>query len=160
MKTLEIRLNNIVILILLLIAGYSCDSNRVFEQNIDIPNSGWHKDSVVYFSVDIADTTSTQSILLNLRYQNEYPKRNIYLFVNTFAPSGFAIRDTFEIMLADEKGQWYGSSLGGVWDYQQVFKQNIRFPVSGKYRFEIEQAMRYTVLPSIRSVGLRVEKVE
>lgn len=152
--------NHSILLLLIVVVFYSCDSKKVFEQNIDIPNIQWQKDSILFFNVEIQDTLSVHSILLNLRHESAYPKQNLYLFINTVAPSGQGIRDTFEIMLADEKGRWFGSGLGDVWDIQKVFKYNVRFPVPGIYRFEIEQAMRYESLPNIRSVGLRVETID
>ncbi|MEA3445770.1 MAG: gliding motility lipoprotein GldH [Bacteroidota bacterium] len=154
------RIRNSILIVALLIIIFSCDSNRVFEQNIEIPDSYWNRDSVMYFSVDITDTLLPHSIFINLRHESKYPKRNLYLFINTYAPSGFAIRDTFEIILANEKGRWYGVGLGSVKDVQTAFKRNVRFPVSGTYRFEIEQAMRYDKLPNIRSIGLRIETIE
>ncbi len=152
--------NSVLLIFAFLAVFYSCDRNRVFEQTIDIPGSNWHKDSIVFFNVDISDTLSAHAVNINLRHDSEYPKRNIYLFINTHAPTGHAIRDTFEIILADEKGKWYGSGLGGVWDIQKPFKHNVRFPISGTYRFEMEQAMRYDELPNIRSIGLRIETIE
>lgn len=157
---MQIKISHSILLLLLIVATWSCDSNRVFEQNVDIPGNGWHKDSVLYFNVDIEDTLSAHSILLNLRHESDYPKQNLYLFINTVAPSGQGIKDTFELMLADEKGRWFGSGLGDIWDFHKVFKYNVRFPVSGIYRFEIEQAMRYESLPNIQSVGLRVETID
>jgi gliding motility-associated lipoprotein GldH len=144
----------------MLIAVWSCDGNRVFEQNVDIPEGKWHQDSILFFNVNIQDTVSPHAILLNLRHESDYPKQNLFLFINIIAPSGHAIRDTFEIIMADEKGRWFGSGLGDIWDLEIPFKYNVRFPVSGTYRFEFEQAMRYKILPNIRSVGLRVEIIE
>ena len=151
--------NNSLILLAILAIFSACDSNKVFEQNVDIPNYSWHEDSILFFAVDIQDTISSHNILLNVRHESDYPKRNLYLFINTIAPSGHAIRDTFELMLANEKGRWYGSGLGDSWDFQSYFKYNVRFPISGLYRFEVEQAMRmqHNSLPNIRSFGLRVE---
>lgn len=156
---MRVKIHHSILLLIIIAAAYSCDTKRVFEQNVDIPKAGWHKDSVLFFSVDIQDTISAHSILINLRHESNYPKQNLYLFVNTIAPSGQGIRDTFEMMLADEKGQWFGSGLGDIWDFQKVFKYNVCFPASGNYRFEIEQAMRYEILPNIRSVGLTVETI-
>jgi gliding motility-associated lipoprotein GldH len=85
---------------------------------------------------------------------------NLYLFVTTTAPSGHSVRDTVEVILADEKGKWLGSGLGDIWDLQQLYKQNVRFAQRGKYRFEYEQAMRTEKLPFVLDVGLRVEKAD
>ena len=158
-KTRQAIVNSLV-LVGVLLGLCACDSQMVFEQNIDVPGQAWSKDSIMFFNVEISDTLNAHSILLNVRHESEYPKRNLYLFVNTIAPSGRGIRDTFEILLADEGGKWYGSGLGDVFDLQVPFKHNVRFPQSGTYRFELEQAMRYDNLPNVRSVGLRVELID
>ena len=158
MKAGRIKISSF--LFILVSAGFfSCDMNRVYEQNVDIPGQSWNRDSTLFFNVDIEDTLSAHSILLNIRHNSNYPKQNLYLFINTVAPSGFSIRDTFELMLANEKGIWYGSGLGDIYDFQAPFKQNVRFPHAGTYRFELEQAMRYNLLPEIRTVGLRIERI-
>jgi hypothetical protein len=41
-----------------------------------------------------------------------------------------------------------------------MFKQNIRFPLKGKYSFSVEQAMRTPTLPMIMEIGMRIEKFE
>jgi gliding motility-associated lipoprotein GldH len=63
-----------------------------------------------------------------------------------------------QIILADERGKWLGKGLGDIWDYQQLYKENVRFAQKGEYIFEYEQAMRLEKLPFILDVGLRVEK--
>ena len=64
-----------------------------------------------------------------------------------------------EIKLADERGKWLGSGLGDIYDYQFPVLQNIKFPKSGLYRFELEQNMRDDTLLHVKSVGVRVEEV-
>jgi gliding motility-associated lipoprotein GldH len=95
-----------------------------------------------------------------VRNTSLYPMSNLYLFITTIAPSGHSIRDTVEVILADEKGKWLGSGLGDIWDLQQLYKENVRFAQQGRYIFEYEQAMRTEKLPFILDVGLRVEKAD
>jgi gliding motility-associated lipoprotein GldH len=89
-----------------------------------------------------------------------YPFSNLYLFITTTAPSGDFVKDTVDVILADEKGKWKGRGLGDIWDLQQLYKQNVRFAQRGTYHFEYVQAMRMEKLPFILDVGLRVEKAD
>lgn len=135
----------------------SCDSKRVFEENKEIPDGIWAKNYKAGFSVDIKDTINPHNIFVNIRNAGEYPYRNIYLFITTNS-KGIVAKDTFECILADEKGKWMGSGLGDIWDNQIAYKKNVRFPHAGKYNFEIEQAMRTDNLPFVIDVGLRIER--
>ena len=148
------------LVIAMLVLFFSCDQNRVFENNINIPDGIWNVDNRLSFDVNMVDTISSHDIFLNVRHTSFYPYQNLFLFVVTTAPPGAAIKDTFECILADHKGKWYGSGLGEIWDNQILFKKNVRFPSSGLYNVEIEQAMRRENLPFVMDVGIRVEKVD
>lgn len=138
----------------------SCDPDRVYEKNIKIPDAIWQRDNIVRFELVVEDTISSHNLYVNVRNSNLYPVSNLYLYITTTAPSGHAIKDTVEVILADSRGKWLGSGLGDIWDLQQLYKDNVRFAQRGKYSFEFEQAMRYDKLPFILDVGLRVEKVD
>jgi gliding motility-associated lipoprotein GldH len=136
----------------------SCDPDRVFEKNIRIPDGIWDRNNLVRFEVVVEDTITPHNLYINVRNAGMYPVSNLYLFVTTTAPSGHTIKDTVQIILADERGKWLGKGLGDIWDYQQLYKENVRFAQKGEYIFEYEQAMRLEKLPFILDVGLRVEK--
>ena len=138
----------------------SCDPGRVYEKNIKIPDGIWFKDHKVSFEVFIDDTVSAHNLYVNVRNTSLYPFSNLYLFIETTAPSGHMIRDTFEVILADERGKWLGNGLGDIWDLQQAYKRNVRFAQRGKYFFQYQQAMRMDKLPFILDTGLRIESVK
>jgi len=136
----------------------SCDPDRVYEKNIRIPDGIWDRNDPVYFEVIIQDTITPHNLYINVRNTGMYPVSNLYLFITTTAPSGHSVKDTVQVILADEKGKWLGKGLGDIWDLQRLYKQNVRFAQKGMYIFEYEQAMRIEKLPFILDVGLRVEK--
>lgn len=137
---------------------FSCHNGRVYEKNYKIPDGIWDRHKPVTFEVQIDDTISAHDLYINVRNTGLYPMKNLFLFVRTTAPSGHSIKDTVEIILADDKGKWYGKGLGDIWDLSQLYKENIRFAQEGRYIFSYEQAMRVEDLPYILDVGLRVEK--
>jgi gliding motility-associated lipoprotein GldH len=136
----------------------SCDPNRVFEKNIRIPDGIWDRNNPVRFEVVVEDTITPHNLYINVRNTGMYPVSNLYLFVTTIAPSGHKIKDTVQVILADERGKWLGKGLGDIWDNQKLYKEQVRFAQKGEYIFEYEQAMRLEKLPFILDVGLRVEK--
>jgi len=149
-----------LIFLSLLILPFSCDPSRVYEENIKIPEGVWTQDNPVSFEVAISDTITPYNLYINVRNSGMYPMQNLYMFITTTAPSGHSVKDTVQIMLADNKGKWLGKGLGDIWDLQRPYKKNVRFAQTGKYLFEIEQAMRMEKLPFILDVGLRIEKTE
>jgi len=136
----------------------SCDPNRMFEKNIRIPDGIWDRNNPVRFEVVVEDTITPHNLYINVRNTGMYPVSNLYLFVTTIAPSGHTIKDTVQVILADERGKWLGTGLGDIWDNQKLYKEQVRFAQKGEYIFEYEQAMRLEKLPFILDVGLRVEK--
>lgn len=144
--------------ILMSIVFVSCDSKKVFDENKKISDEVWDADEKISFEVTITDTITPHNFYVNVRNSDGYPYSNIYIFINTVFPDGKSSRDTLECILADETGKWLGDGLGDIWDNQILFKKNVRFPLSGKYTFVMEQAMRTEHLPLILDVGLRIEK--
>jgi gliding motility-associated lipoprotein GldH len=145
---------------LLLLFLTSCDSGRIFEKNQEMPESGWAQTNTVKFDVEIKDPATPANFYINVRNADGYPYANLFLFIKTVFPNGKHSTDTLECILADEKGKWLGTGLGDIYDNQIPFKRNVRFPIAGTFRFEIEQGMRLETVPLILDIGLRIEKSE
>lgn len=138
----------------------SCDRNVLFEENVRIPDNRWDAANVIKLEAEIPDTAQRYNVYVNIRNAGGYPFSNIFLFLNTTLPDGKRSRDTLEVMLADDKGQWLGDGMGDIWDNRVLFRQQMHFPQSGRYTFELEQAMRQNPLPQIMDVGLRIERAD
>lgn len=148
------------LLVVFMFLFISCDPNQVYEENREISEYEWHKDSVVTFNVNIQDTINPHNIYVNVRNTSQYKMQNLFLFITTTSPNSSTLVDTFECYLADARGKWTGNGWGDIYDNQFLYKQNIRFPISGNYQFEYVQAMRTEKLKYISDIGLRIEKVE
>jgi gliding motility-associated lipoprotein GldH len=144
----------------LIISFSSCDRKRIFEQNKEIKNNDWFQDKPLVFQVPIKDTSQVCNVYINVRNAGFYRFSNLYLFINTIFPGGQIQRDTVECTLAAPDGRWLGDGLGDIWDNRILFKNNVRFPQPGEYRFELIQAMRVNPLPGIMDAGIRIEKSE
>lgn len=156
----SIRLVGVFVLIFLT----SCaDDNFIFEQNVEIPNAEWIASEKAILTVNITDTVSQHNFYINVRNTEAYPYRNLYVFVKTTFPNEKTSRDTIGIILADVTGKWIGSGSGFLNSSSHLsntilFKYNKRFPISGEYTFEIEQAMRTDTLKGIQNIGLKIDK--
>lgn len=136
----------------------ACDPDKVFEENIELPEYTWDVANKPVFEVNIDDTVSFHDIFVNVRHASHYPYANLYLFITIKSPAGHVIRDTMECVFAEPNGEWKGDGMGDIWDNQMLWKKNVRFPASGKYLFEFEHAMRTQQVPFVMDVGLRVAR--
>jgi gliding motility-associated lipoprotein GldH len=148
------------ILIFLIISSfYACDKNSVYNENKTIEKGIWNNKNKIKFEINIKDTVSFNNVYINIRNAGAYSFSNLFLFVNTIFPDKKFARDTVECILADANGKWLGNGLGDIWDNQILFKKGVRFPMSGTYIIELEQAMRVENLPFIMDVGIKIEKI-
>lgn len=156
MKRLAVQFLIIGILIIIIL---SCDNSRIFEEYQSIPKSGWHKDSLAVFNFPISDTLQNYNLLVSVRNEITYNYSNLWLFIEIDQPGGVALKDTFELALADPLGKWLGEGFGGLKTRQVLYRRNIWFPVAGNYKINVQQGMREEKLTGIRDVGFRVEKL-
>lgn len=154
-----------VLILLALPFLYACDENRVFEQNKDIKNHTWHKDSTLHFNVEITDADLPYHIYYNVRNSVSYPAQNIYLNIEIQDSTGRSLSsDLNNIELFDPKtGKPYGDGLGDIFDHRIRVLENFQFPYAGPYQIDVQHRMRDKImvdngLPHILSVGIRVEK--
>ncbi len=146
-------------LILIMTTLFSCgNKNVIFDESVVIPNSSWNNQELPYFDVNIEDTLSTYAFYFNIRHLENYRYSNFYTFMHITFPNGHQVHDTVEFILSYPDGQWIGKGSGSMRSSKILLNKNLRFPISGNYRFEIEQAMREPELDGITDVGICFEK--
>ena len=144
-----------VVLIGLVLFG--CGSHG-FDQRVVIPEAKWDVENRVPFDVTVNDTVGIYSFGMTLRHMENYRYSNLYVFLHTTLPNGNMMCDTIQCLLAAPDGRWVGKSSGSMRDMRITLNPAMRFPLTGAYHFEIEQAMREPVLKGISDVGLFIEK--
>lgn len=156
--------NKMVILsaISLLMALFSCGPSVVFDSTVQVPQDGWHKDTVAVFKSEITSLNESCHLLLQVNNSKSYPYSNIWLFVDAVFPSGNVQRDTIECTLANDAGDWFGKSNMSGDQFKSIhpYKLNIKFPEEGLYKYYLIQGMRDTVLSGISEVGIKIIEVE
>lgn len=149
----------IFVVVLSMMLFSSCDPSGIYDRNVQIDPEGWAVADKKPFEVDATDTLALLNFYINLRHTTDYRYRNIFLFVDTFFPDGTQSKDTIEIILADQKGEWFGKGIGDIRSNQVLLKRGFSFPMKGKYKFRIEQGMREPELKGIMDVGIRIERM-
>ena len=152
------RTNKLLLLVVILLSGFSCSSENVYDDYKMINRKGWHKDSTLVFNFDIKDTLSSYDLFLNIRNYSDYYFRNIWLDINIVTPDGQAEKEFHEIILADHLGNWHGSGIGDLCDLQVAYQSDILFPVPGNYQVSIKHKMKEPVLEGVRDMGFSVKK--
>lgn len=147
------------LLYILIIGIVACNSQNVFEQYATIENKQWLYTQTIPFQVEITDTSSQYKIQVNIRHTNEYPYRNLWIYMYTTYPSGEKLKQRVDLPLADKKGKWYGSGIGDIINTQVLIQQHAKMPEKGTYTFELEQNMRLNPLGEIMDIGISIDKM-
>lgn len=146
-------------IVLMTMGLISCkDSVTVADTNFELNRQNWSYTEKIRIPVTIDEVDIPYNIYLNLRHTSNYKYSNIFLLIHIISPDGKRITERREFKLALPDGEWLGSGSGNMYSYQLLIKDNYRFPVKGKYIFELEQNMRDNPLDHVTDAGIRVEK--
>ena len=145
------------LIVLLLFLTTACTSKEVFSEFHPIYGAVWERDEKAIFEVAIPDGLQRYDVLLEIRNNNDYSFRNLWLFVDITAPDGKQRRDTVNVELADVYGKWYGKGLS-LYSYSFPYESNIQYPDTGIFTYSITQGMRTESLNGISDIGLSVLK--
>ena len=132
---------------------------RVAKRKFRVKLKIWQISNVAEFSFHVTETATITNVLLYIRTGQDFPFRNIYLFVTATSPDVNSITDTLHYDLADEKGNWYGKGLGDIHDLTLPYRNKVFFPSRGTYIFKIQHGMRIGDLKGVYDIGIRIEKV-
>jgi gliding motility-associated lipoprotein GldH len=140
----------------------SCSNNNiVFFENKIFDNKKWDRKNLVTFKYNVEDTIGSYNIYITIKINANYSRQNLYLFSTILNPENKKLRDTINLLLADEKGKFYGkSNLGDTYYNNFLYKRFVRFPKKGTYTFIFEQAMRSQIIDNIEDFGLKIEKIK
>lgn len=136
----------------------SCDKTRILEKNEDIKNHSWAYADVKTFEAQIADTSLTYNIYINMRHSFTFEWRNAWVDIETVFPDGKKFHKRVNLPLSQPDGQWFGDCLGDNCDIRVPIQSNAYFPQPGKYIFKLKQDMRVNPLQNVKSIGMRIEK--
>ena len=136
----------------------SCGNDKLFNDSVVIPEAKWDNRMIPFFDLTVNDTLTDYAFYLNIRHLENYRYSNLYVFLHTEFPNGNVTHDTIECTFARPDGSWMSKGSGTIRSAKILLNPALRFPLSGSYHFEIEQAMRDDVLKGITDIGLSFEK--
>lgn len=150
-----------IILFVLVVVVFSCDSAAVYQDQKDLNNHEWNKDSVLIYSFK-ADTIMAQAVKFsfNIRQNLDYAYRNMWMFVKIETPHLKPIVDTVNLEFMDHQGNWLSHVKGGtVKESEHDYRYALPHPKKGQYTITLTQGMRETTLKNVMSVGLKIQKI-
>lgn len=149
------------IILFLVVVLSACDSDRLYEQNINLKERYWRADEPMIFDFNIKDTSQPYTIYYNVRNSLEYPYARLFIQYTLADSVGTQIDKKLNAQfLFDQKtGKPFGQSgIGDVFDHQFLIIEKQVFKHPGKYQLKIEQYNRQDTLRGILAVGFRLEK--
>jgi len=147
-------------LVSLWLALASCDSNQVFEKNLDFDDYVWAVQEKPTFEFPIQDTTQRYDVYFNVRNASAYGYYNLYVKHTLISPDGKPVSKLLHqmILMDPQTGEPRGHGAGDIFDHQFLALPNQQFHQVGTYKIMLEQYMRQDQLPGIMAVGVRVAK--
>jgi gliding motility-associated lipoprotein GldH len=141
---------------------FACDTQRHFEENIDMNELSWAEENPTQFEIEIEDNKIKYNLISTIRNGLGYPYQNIYIqwqvadSLGNSLDNGLLNMDLFDA----RTGKPFNKGIGSISTNQKAFVENFQFPYNGKFSVKFDQFMRVPNLKDIYSVGLRVEKSE
>lgn len=139
----------------------SCNSNRLYEDNVEFKDRTWKVIEEPRYEFSVADTAERYNIYYNVRNSLDYPYARIFITCHLYDSTGKElVKKLVNNDLFDQKtGQPFGNSgLGDLYDHQFPVVEKYRFGYPGKYSMKLDQFMRQDTLVGVIAVGIRVEK--
>jgi gliding motility-associated lipoprotein GldH len=139
----------------------SCDTNRVYEDNVEFKDRSWKIAEPAQLEFYIQDTAMRYNLYLNIRNSIDYPYSRLFVNYSLQNAEGKEISKKMisEYLFDQKTGQPKGNSgLGDLYDHEFIFLMDHAFMTPGKYKVKFEQFMRQDTLQGIIAVGLRVER--
>ena len=144
--------------LLLLLPTLSCNSDKTSYQYRQIEGGEWHRDSLLLFATD--SLFQPEGPLLEISFEitsnNRYPYRDLWMLVEQNISDTLFRADTLQLLLADEKGKFLGSSAGGLHQLTLPYTRvRVDEPIR-PFQIRIRHLMADDPLPGIEKAGVKV----
>ncbi|MDR0681209.1 MAG: gliding motility lipoprotein GldH [Dysgonamonadaceae bacterium] len=136
---------------------FSCSKKEVFYEFRSFPQAEWDQQEVVRFEVPVHDNSILYDVFLEIRNNNNYSFRNLWLFVDYESFDRQLRSDTVYVELADIYGKWYGKGIS-IYNYSFPYELNVQYSDTGRCVYTVRQGMRENPLKGISDIGLKISK--
>jgi len=155
------NLNKNIISIVLIASFFiflnSCSHGFIFEETQKVSDNIWNSDEKIEISLPITDISKSYNIYILFENQDDYSVSNLWLNTSVVSPEGKIQSELLNFEITDNTGKWLGEKSGETIKNIFLYKQNIKFPTKGTYKFIIKQQMREKETPKNVSVGIALD---
>jgi len=124
--------------------------SNAYSEYHTLPSGGWRFGDGVVFTPVHPDSLCRGRIVVAFSHDNSYPYTDIRLEVG-MTDGARPLRDTIDIPLAGEFGQWLGCGMGALFQVSDTLGDILH--ISGR-QVEVRHLMRVDTLVGIKSVGI------
>lgn len=115
-----------------------------------VDTDGWRYGKVLTFNAK-GDTLATDTMAIAVRHTGAYPYANLWVEL-AYNTADTVSADTFNIVLADDFGNWYGQGNGV--SYQRIVSIRPSRRVAPGSKLKLRHIMRTDTLPEIEQMGI------
>lgn len=150
--------SNVILTGFLTLLLAACNSGTIFQEEKNIPTSGWMYRDSLDFNFKISDTSAIYNLYVDVAHADTFAAQNLYVKLYTRFPDGKRPGKTVSLDLFDAAGAPVGKCSGQTCAAHILLQENAYFATPGDYGLTIHQFMRRDSLPGIQSVGFSIEK--
>lgn len=148
-----------ILLLFLVTTGLltSCSEGQFFYKNWEgIPQLQWARNNAIVNEVQVKeeDKTKKYTLLLGARHIENIPYKDVTLNLVIKSPSGKEVKNTYTLVLKNEKNEVLGEAMAEIVDLEQIVEKEFIFEETGTYTFTITQASASEILGGFMEVGL------
>jgi gliding motility-associated lipoprotein GldH len=136
----------------------SCGPSFVYEKQYDIPEGQWAYEDTLRFDFAIEDTLALYNLYLEVEHSDGFGFQNLYTRLHTQFPSGQRASKTLSLELSSKEGLWLGRCGKQQCRLRIPIQEGAFFNEPGPYAISIEQYMRQSPLPGVKSIAFQLEK--
>ncbi len=136
----------------------ACIEHTVYHSFQSVAADGWAKGDTLCFQVPVTDSLIPLQLYAEVRNQNNFAYRELYLFVrNNLKDSTVWHTDTLKFVLADQDDKWTGTGQGNLYQSSVPFgSTHVQHP--GTYAVQVMQGMKDDKLIGLSDIGIRIGK--
>lgn len=137
----------------------ACDNRTVYHSYQHIPEYGWAKNDTLFYNIPIKDSLASCQLSVEIRNQDNYPYRNLFLAISYIHPadSSFFITDTIECILADANDKWIGTGIGTLFQSKHNYPRSFSLH-KRNYTVKLYHLMKESPLKGLSDIGIKIQK--
>lgn len=126
-----------------------------FGQFVTLSEAGWAYGDTVKIRPEWLDTMASKQLSVAIRHNDSYLYRNVWIEVSLPDTAGNVLRDTVNLVMADQYGRWLGKGIGSSYQCSQKISRPVN--IAAGTDVSLRHVMRVDTLKGIEQIGIIIE---